>query len=307
MARATPSLSTDQVAAFVELARQGSLRRAADVLHITEQGVRNRLLALEARLKVELYRKSQGMRRTTPLTQQGRQFLPHALAFLDRARDLAELFDTAAAPRDVHVAASQYLIRYVLIEAVRRFHIRFPQIRVRLSTHAEQEIESALLSDPTVALGVAAPYEPSTELEYQHLFSMNWSLIAPPRHRLLARKRIRLRDLVGEPLIVFERGSTGRQHILDAFGEAKLSPNVAMETTTTEIVVRMVEAGLGLAIVPLLPSGAVTRGRKVGVRPIVDPIRPIHSGILTRRDEPLSPAAREFVGFIRHGAAQGKE
>ena len=33
------SLSTDQVAAFVELARQGSLRQAAQVLHITEQGV----------------------------------------------------------------------------------------------------------------------------------------------------------------------------------------------------------------------------------------------------------------------------
>ena len=39
----TPSLSTDQVAAFVELARQGSLRRAAEVLIISEQGLRNRL------------------------------------------------------------------------------------------------------------------------------------------------------------------------------------------------------------------------------------------------------------------------
>ncbi|MEX2558736.1 MAG: hypothetical protein WD403_02425 [Pirellulales bacterium] len=41
-----PSLSTDQVAAFVELARQGTLRAAAEGLHITEQGLRNRLGAL---------------------------------------------------------------------------------------------------------------------------------------------------------------------------------------------------------------------------------------------------------------------
>ncbi len=41
------TLSIDQVAAFVELARQGTLRRAAEGLLITEQGVRNRLLALE--------------------------------------------------------------------------------------------------------------------------------------------------------------------------------------------------------------------------------------------------------------------
>ena len=44
MTQESPSLSTDQIAAFVELARQGSLRRAGEVLHITEQGLRNRLV-----------------------------------------------------------------------------------------------------------------------------------------------------------------------------------------------------------------------------------------------------------------------
>jgi DNA-binding transcriptional LysR family regulator len=305
MSREQPSLSTDQISAFVELARQGSLRRASEVLHITEQGVRNRLLALESRLRVELYLKSQGMRRTTPLTPQGRRFLPHAVAFLERARELTELFKTATGPQVVHVAASQYLTRYVLIDAVRQFHARFPQIRIRLSTHAEQEIEEVLLRDPDVAIGVAAPYEPSPDLEYQHVFSMTWSLVAPPRHRVLRQKTIRLRDLVDQPLILFERGSTGRQHILDAFHAQELAPTVHMETTTTEIVIRMVEAGLGLAIAPLLPSGIVTRGHRVAIRDISDPIRPINSGILSRRGEQLPAAARQFVGFIRgEGASE---
>lgn len=303
MSAEVPSLSTDQIAAFVEVARQGSLRRAAEVLHITEQGVRNRLLALEGRLKVELYVKSQGMRRATPLTQRGRQFLPHAVAFLERARELGELFDAESQTREVHVAASQYLIRYVLIDAMRRFQARFPQIRIRLSTYAEREIESALLRDPDVAMGVAAPYEPSPELEYQHMFSMNWSLVTPAKHRLLALKKPRLRDLVDEPLILFERGSTGRQHILDAFHDQDLSPSVHLETTTTEIVIRMVEAGLGIAIVPLLSSGVVTRGYKVQIRPLADPIRPINSGILTRRGDGLSAPAREFLGFIQRSHA----
>ncbi len=79
------SLSTDQVAAFVELSRQGTLRGVASILHITEQGVRNRLVALEKRLHVELYRKQRGPRRVQPLTEQGRQFLPHA-ARLPRTR-----------------------------------------------------------------------------------------------------------------------------------------------------------------------------------------------------------------------------
>ena len=299
-----PSLSTDQVSAFVEVARQGSLRRAAQVLVITEQGLRNRLLALEARLGVELYRKRRGLRRATQLTEQGRQFLPHAAAFLDRARELGELFageGSEGQPREVHVVASQYLILYVLIDAVRKFHAAFPQVRVRLGTRTEQQIEQTLLDQPDVAMGVAAPYEPSSELEFGSLFSMGWSVITPPRHPLLKKPEgtLRLADLAGEPLILFERGSTGRQHVVDAFHQQGVSPEVEMETTNTEIIVRMVEAGLGVSVVPLLASGIVTRGRRVGIRGLGGQIRPIHSGILTRRGERLPAACQSFVDFIR--------
>jgi DNA-binding transcriptional LysR family regulator len=301
--------STDQVAAFVELARQGSLRRAADVLLITEQGLRNRLIALEQRLKVELYRKSRGRRNGSPLTAAGRRFLPQAAAFLDHAQELTELFTEAdeAAPRVIHVAATQYLILYVMIDAVRRFHRKFPHIRVRLSNRIEQEIEGELLSDSDVEIGVAAPYEPSALLHYTHLFSMPWSIVAPLKHSLAKRKHVGLADLADEPLILFERGSTGRQHVIDAFHGLGISPRVDMETTNTEIIVRMVEAGLGVSIVPLLASGAVTRGRRVAVRRLGEAIRPIHSGILTRGDEPLSPPAREFAAFLAGHAGRLSE
>jgi DNA-binding transcriptional LysR family regulator len=295
------SLSTDQVAAFVELARQGSLRRVAGVLHITEQGVRNRLLALESRLSAQLYRKSRGPRRAAPLTEQGQRFLPHALAFLERARQLAEVFTGPTEPHEIHVAATQYLILYVLIDAVRRFHAAFPRMRVRLSNHTEEEIETVLLQDPELALGVAAPYESSPELEYLHLFSMDWSFIAPPRHPLLRKKGVDLHDLTDLPLILFERGSTGRQHVMDAFHGEGLSPRVEMETTNTEIIVRMVEAGLGVSIVPLMPSGAVTRGHRVGAHSLGKLIRPIHSGILVRRGERRSAASQAFIDFLMPG------
>ena len=298
MAAPIPSFSTDQVAAFLELARLGSLRAAAGALHLTEQGLRGRLLVLEERLGVELYRKQRGPKRVTPLTEQGRRFLPRAMAFLEQARQLAEASGIAGLRRDITVAASQYLILYVLIDAVRKFHASHPDFRVRLSNRTEQEIERALLEDPEISLGVAAPYESSTDLEYIHLFSMPWSLIAPPRHPILRRDPLRLADLTEQPLILFERGSTGRQHVIDAFHEAGLPLRVDMETTTTEIIVRMVEAGLGVSIVPLMPSGAVTRGRRIGVRPLGDQIRPIHSGVLFRRGETLSPASRAFIEFL---------
>ncbi len=298
MTTAHCSLSTDQVAAFVELARQGSLRAAAAALHLTEQGLRNRLVVLESRLRASLYHKQRGPRRSGPLTEQGRRFLPHALAFLDRAAELAALFGDAPGQHEVHVAATQYLILYALIAAVGRFRRAFPHIQVHLSNHTEREIEAALLNEPELAFGVAAPYEASPELEYRHLFALDWGLVAPPRHPLLRRPDLGLRDLADQPLIFFERGSTGRQHVLDAFHGQGLSPRVALETTNTEIVVRMVEAGLGLALVPLMPDGGVTRGHRVGVRPLPGQVRPIHAGVLLRRGGVLSAAAAAFLDSL---------
>lgn len=299
---AAPSLSTDQLAALVELARQGSLRAAAEVLHITEQGVRNRLVALESRLGVELYRKRRGIRRSAPLTEDGRRLLPHAIAFLERAGELTELFGESATLQEVHVAASHYLIAYALIDVVRRFHTAEPSIRIRLSARTEQEVDEAVRVDPQITLGVAAPYDVSTELEYRHWFSMGWSLITPPRHPLLQKKQVRLADLTEEPLILYERGSTGRAHVADAFRERDLSPRIEMEATNTDLIVRMVEAGLGISIVPLHASGAVTRGRRVGTRALKRQVRPIGSGILTRKGERLSAAAQDFVAFCRRSS-----
>jgi DNA-binding transcriptional LysR family regulator len=294
-----PHLSTDQVAAFVELARQGQIRSTAGTLGITEQGVRNRLLTLEAQLGVELYRKSRGPRRSTLLTDQGRRFLPHALAFLERAHELCRAFELETGRHEVRVAASQYLTRYVLIDVLKAFRTEAPDINVRVSTMNEREVEETLLRDPEVAFGLAAPYEPSPELTYHELFAMNWSLICQAGEAPQRKGQVKLEDLVDQPLILYERGSTGRQHVLDAFNERGLVPRVALETTSTETIVSMVEAGLGVSIVPLLPSGAVTRGREVDVRSLAAAIRPIHSGVLVRKGEKPSRLTSHLLNFTR--------
>lgn len=294
-----PYLTTDQVRAFVELSRHGQIRSAARVLGLTEQGVRNRLIKLEGQLGVELYRKYQGPRKAGVLTEHGRRFVPHALTFLERARELCRTFDIDAGAHEIRVAASQYLIRYLLIDVLAAFRKAQPSIHVRISTMNEREVEDALLKEPDVAFGLAAPYEPSLNIEYRELFSMEWSLVCPPRHALRTKARVRLEDLREEPLVLYERGSTGRQHVLDAFHERGVSPRVAFETTSTETVVSMVEAGLGVALVPLVPTGAVTRGRRVAVRPMEKCIRPIHSSLLRRRGDALSSAAQTLVEFIQ--------
>lgn len=294
-----PHLSTDQVAAFVELSRAGQIRATASALGITEQGVRNRLIALETQLGVELYRKSRGPRRATVLTPQGRRFLPHALAFLDRAREMCQACDVDTDAGEIRVVASQYLTRYVLIDVLKGFRLIEPSVHVRVSTMKEDDVAEVLANDPGVAFGLAAPYEPSPDLVYRELFAMDWSLITARRHALGAARRVSLADIAPHPLVVYERGSTGRQHVLDAFAERGLTPRVALETTSTETVVSMVEADLGIAIVPLLATGAVTRGRRVAVVGVTDKLRPIHSGLLLRRGESPSGAVARLIDFTK--------
>ena len=84
----------------------------------------------------------------------------------------------------------------------------------------EADVANALLGEPEVALGLAAPYESSPQLVYSELFAMDWSLIVPPGHALTAKRRVKLSQTGDEPLILYERGSTGRQHVLDAFTSA---------------------------------------------------------------------------------------
>jgi DNA-binding transcriptional LysR family regulator len=163
----------------------------------------------------------------------------------------------------------------------------------------ESDVAAALLGDSGVAFGLTAPYESTPALQYSGLFAMNWSLITPPRHALLAKRGVGLHEIAEHPLILYERGSTGRQHVLDAFHERGLAARVALETTSTETVVSMVEAGLGVSVVPLLPSGAVTRGRRVEIRPIRDAIRPIHSGVLLRQGEKPVGAAARLLEFTK--------
>lgn len=291
-------ISPDQAAALVELAKTGSIRAAATNLFLTEQGTRNRLVSLERTLGVSLYHKGRGRRTRTQLTKDGLRFLPAAKSYLNEAHELSSFFKSIEKETVIHVAASAYLAYYVLIDVVQKFHQKHEDFRVSLSTRSERDIEMALIEQKSVSIGIAAPYEASTILKYTHQFTMDWSLITPLNHPILKKKSVGLSDITQYPMIIFEHGSTGREHILEAFHSQSISPKIEMEATSTQLIVKMVEAGLGIAIVPLLKNGVVTNRMNVCVKPIVDKIRMIQSGILIRRNETLNEAEETFIQFL---------
>ncbi|MEP6483807.1 MAG: LysR family transcriptional regulator [Rudaea sp.] len=296
--RLLASISVEQVTAFVELARAGSLKSASQTLHLSEEGLRNRLIAIEGRLGVRLYEKERGRRGKVRITQEGRLFLTKASHFLEEAYRLVKVFEPAERAEDLLIAASQYVTYYLLIDAVRDFRIANPGVKIRLLTRSEQEILATFGDACDIALGICAPPEFPPGVDCKLWFSLGWHVIAPRGHALLQKSSVDLSDLRDEPLILFERGSTGREHVLEALCQSELTPHIVMETTSTQVIVRMVEAGLGIAIVPVLPSGVITRGFDVGSVSLGHQVRPIDTYIMSRPDAARTDAAYEFQTFL---------
>jgi DNA-binding transcriptional LysR family regulator len=288
--------STQGIADLLMLVDTGSYRMAGQQAGARPGELLSSVHALEKALGVSLLL-ADGQDRVK-LTADGQRLLPHARKLLADAEQLGERFRRPDAMREIRVICSHYLASFLLIDRLRAFRLRHPQVQLKLSVRTEVQILSALQQDTGCGVGFCAPLEFPDGLHYRHWFAMNWSLVVPRGHALADRSEVSLHDLVDQALIVFEAGSTGRQHLLEAFHRAGLPSAVALQATTTALIVQMVEAELGIALLPLLPSGRVTHGREVVVIPVRDPPPPIHSGVFIRHEWEADPLLREFIDFV---------
>lgn len=289
-------MELERLAAVVTLIEAGDFGRAAQQCARTQTQLRADLREVEAWLGVSLA-SADASGQVEPSVE-GRRWLPRAQGLLAEAGRLRDLFRLQASARELRVICSHYLASYLLIDRLQAFRLRHPEVVVKLSVRTEIQILSALQQDTLCSVGFCAPLESPPGLRYRHWFSMPWSAVLPFEHSLAARAELSLAELAREPLILFESGSTGRQHLLQAFHRAGVEPQVALQATTTALIAQMVEAGLGVAVLPLLPSGRVTAGRRLAVVPVRDRIEAIDSGIFMRPEWADDPLVNELIDWV---------
>jgi len=78
----------------------------------------------------------------------------------------------------------------------------------------------------------------------------DWLIALPPGHRLAGRQKLALQALQGESLIVMKSGHGFRKIVLDALVRAGVEMRVVYESEEIETVQALVEAGLGVSLVP---------------------------------------------------------
>jgi DNA-binding transcriptional LysR family regulator len=242
-----------QVEGFLEVARRGSVSRAAEALFITQPTLTARLQGLERELGTPLFlRTPHGMR----LTDAGRAWIPfaeRALRALVDGRDALEQVMSATAGH-LLIAAAPAISTYVLPELLERFVAAHPRVEVSVRTgHSENVVELVLHDEVQIGLGRAI-HHPDLELRPFHTEDL--VLVCAPDHPFTKRSTVAMAEVAGQKPIMFDRTSSYYEITQATFLSKGVSLRGLMELDSIEAVKKMVERGLGIA---LLPGSAVAR------------------------------------------------
>ncbi len=230
--------------AFHAVATHGSFTRAADALGVTQPTLSAQVKALEDSYGVALFdRRGRGVaatglgERLLEITRRLFLLEEEADELLSRARDLTT--------GHLRVAAGS---PYYAVPLLAAFGARYPGVHVSLSIGNSEEVLDSLLHY-RADVAVISDLEPDPRLEIIPYAEHKLVVVVPRRHAWARARRIRLRDLEGEPMVLREVGSMTRRLFEQAAARQRVRPKVVMEIESREAVSEAVAAGLGIGIV----------------------------------------------------------
>lgn len=261
-----------QLEAFAQVAAHNSFSRAAESLQLTQPSVTSRIQALERELGEELFeRRGRGVR----LTDAGSIFLPYTERIL---RILREGKDSVQEVRRAQLGSLRLgcaftISTYVLPSVLQSFRERYPRTEVTVHTGRSEQILNMLLNDE-VQIGLVRSLS-HPDVHTIPLYDDKVILVVNPTHHFTKTGKATIEELAGEPIIFYDRASSYYSLISGIFRQAQVVPNVAMELDSMEATKRMIEEGLGIA---LLPRDCVERELEAGLLaevniPDVQPVR----------------------------------
>ncbi len=236
-----------QIEGFIEIARQGNMRRAADSLSISQPALTARLQALEQTLDTPLFRRSHaGM----VLTPAGRAYLPHAERAMEAVRSghsiVRELEHGVTG--ELALAVAPAVSAYVLPEILVRFTERHPDVRLLVRTGHSEEIVD-LVTRGQVELGIIRQLR-DARVRSRPLYEDELVLVAPPDHPFARVGSVDVTQIRHAQLILFDRTSSYYDVTNALFRVAGVVPRGVTEVDNIEAAKRMVERGLGVALLP---------------------------------------------------------
>lgn len=254
--------------AFHAVAREGGFTVAARSLNLSQPTISIHVKALEEQFGVELFHRHSRMLELTPV---GRSLLTITQGLYGHEDEAIKLLRSAKQLEagELRVGA---IGPYDVMELLQHFRDRHPKVNLSVNLGAKADVLSDLLEYGT-DVGILG--EPETDPRFHHLFYNRYEVvvIVNNNHPWARRKRLKIQELAGQPMILRTRASTTRITFERAMEDAGVEIQPVMEINSREAVREAVVRGLGIGVVSqseFIPGERLRALRISGVRMHVD-------------------------------------
>jgi DNA-binding transcriptional LysR family regulator len=283
-----------QLRAFCQVARMLSVSKAAEKLFLSQPSVSLQIQALERELGATLFERRGPRMRLTP---EGGVLLELVGPLVQNMDALAETFAAHCGRLDkgeLHIAAGESTILYLLPDFIRRFGADYPGISLKLHNVTGRD-GLAMLRGDEVDFAVGSMIEIPDDIVYRPSFTYDPLLITAPDHPLAHKKEVTLADISPHGLILPPRHLSTWRIVDYAFQQQNVPYRVALEAGGWEVIKRYVAMGMGVSIVTGI---CITPQDKLATIPLTRYFPKRSYGLVLRRGKFLSPPARRFIDMM---------
>jgi len=258
-------VSLRQLEYVVAIARAGSMKAAADALHVSQPSLTVALNKVEDHLGQCLFLRTQG--KSLSITTYGQNFVARAQALLDEAADLTK--GGAGQSDQLVIGFFTDLAPRWIGPVLRALAEALPSVRL---DHRIGDFSTIARDLEGGVLDLAITYDIGLDARF---IKHPWKRVQPSAflaegHPLATTRDIALADLSGQPLILSDEGLSA-QHFLNRFHAAGLSPIVRHRTRALEVMRALAANGEGIGLsYTTPPSKAAYDGKRLISRPIRD-------------------------------------
>ncbi|MBZ9777029.1 LysR family transcriptional regulator [Mesorhizobium sp. CO1-1-8] len=293
-------ITIKQIQSFLAVAEFGNFSAASSRMGLAQSAISQAVKDLEDELAVRLFDRTT---RRVELTDAGREFRNSASKIMeDLQLAVRSVHDLAERRRGkIRVAAPPLLAAAVLPHAIAEFQSRYPGITVELAdVGTEMIVESVRSGKADCGLGTFPPAEAG--IERIILVRDTLMLFCSGKSTLASNETTSWTDLQRHPIITLTRDSGIRLLVEVGFEMAQLPLKPAYEVSQITTAIALVEAGLGVSVLPSYALTAVgTRGGAVG-KTLVEPSISRDVVMIHATGRSISPATSAFAAVVRRYA-----
>ena len=234
---------------LVAIVEQGSLTKAAAVLHMSQPALSHQIAGIERELGTPVIERLPRGIRPTAAGLAAAAEARIALAAADRAV-LAGRRAAAGAGGRIRIACAETMTAWVLVPVLRSWRRRFPDVELDLKeyTSADQMLDVLLAGNADITVGPRATqnYEHTEVLGREEIV-----VVASAEHRFADLDAVPLAEVAAEPLVHYDQGN-GFGVWVDQLAEQRgvVLPQPALRTGSPRTAAQLAAAGMGVTIVP---------------------------------------------------------